>query len=176
MKKILKTTHWAIILASAASIITGTATVYILFRPHFIEPTPSSTPLIAPIIAVTALGRFEPQGDVIHLSGGTPLEGTRLSRLLVNQGDKVRAGQVIAILNNYNIALANIKQAQAQIRVAQARFDQVRAGAKTGNIAAHKQQLVVRRRNCCLIKGRRNATNIFIRLVPFPGRSWTISV
>lgn len=85
---------------------------------------------------VAALGYLEPQGEVIELSAPTFLEGVRVKQLLVKQGDKVRAGQVLVILDNYTPLQAALEQARVEVKTAQARLEQVQAGAKKGNIQA----------------------------------------
>jgi HlyD family secretion protein len=87
---------------------------------------------------VTGLGRLEPQGEVINLSAPPSAEGVRVKKLLVEEGDWVRAGQTIAVLDNYNTRLAALSQAKEQLKVAQARLAKVKAGAQTGTLAAQK--------------------------------------
>lgn len=55
---------------------------------------------IPQIQTVTALGRLEPKGKVIKLSAPTSSQGSRVEQLLVQEGEKVKTGQVIAILDN----------------------------------------------------------------------------
>ena len=63
-------------------------------------PTPSPAP--ATLRAVAALGRLEPAGDVRVLAapitgiGGSP----RITELLVGEGQRVRAGQLLARFDN----------------------------------------------------------------------------
>ena len=99
------------------------------------SPPVTKTPEIK---AVTALGRIEPQGEVIQLSPPPDLGGTRIGKLLVKEGDRVLEGQVIAILDNYNRTLADVELAQQEIKVAQANLSVVRAGAKKGEIKAQE--------------------------------------
>jgi HlyD family secretion protein len=87
---------------------------------------------------VTALGRIEPQGKVIKLSAAVSAEGSRVEKLLVKEGDRVKAGQVIAILNSRDRLQAELKEAQEQVKVAQANLNRTQAGAKRGEIAAQK--------------------------------------
>ncbi|MEH2137579.1 ABC exporter membrane fusion protein [Nostoc sp.] len=87
---------------------------------------------------VTALGRIEPQGKVIKLSAAVSAEGSRVEELLVREGDRVKAGQVIAILNSRDRLQAELKEAQEQVKVAQANLNRTQAGAKRGEIAAQK--------------------------------------
>jgi HlyD family secretion protein len=66
------------------------------------------------------------------------LGGSRVAKLLVNEGDKVKTGQVIAILDNHQNLLASLKLATEQVKVAQANLAQVKAGAKRGELEAQK--------------------------------------
>lgn len=103
------------------------------------NPAPAPPKSSAPAItAVTGLGRLEPQGEVIQLSAPASVEGTRVARLPVKEGDKVRAGQVVAILDNYESRLAALNQAKQQVKVAQTRLAKVKAGAQEGAIAAQQ--------------------------------------
>ncbi|MDJ0593464.1 MAG: ABC exporter membrane fusion protein [Pleurocapsa sp. MO_226.B13] len=86
--------------------------------------------------AVAALGYIQPQGEAIALSAPSSIEGRRVEQLLVKQGDRVRAGQTIAILDNRDRLQAALQQARTQVAVAQARLAQVKAGTKTGDIQA----------------------------------------
>ena len=97
--------------------------------------------------AVAALGHLEPNGEVIRLSapasatGATSATGTRVDQLLVKQGDLVQAGQVIAILDSHNNLQAALIKSQKQVSVSQARLEQVKAGAKEGEIKAQKAKI-----------------------------------
>ena len=91
---------------------------------------------------VAALGRLEPQGEVIYLSAPAAIEGARVEKLLVKLGEKVKKGQIIAILDNYERLKSALQLAQQQVKVAQTHLAQVKAGAKTGKIQA--QTAVIR--------------------------------
>lgn len=96
-----------------------------------------------PIVAktVTALGRLEPQGEVIKVAASG--SGSRVAQLLVKPGDWVEKGQVIAILDNRDRLQAELAQAKEQAKVSQSRLAQVKAGAKAGEIGA--QQSTIKR-------------------------------
>ncbi|WP_404790517.1 efflux RND transporter periplasmic adaptor subunit [Altericista sp. CCNU0014] len=99
---------------------------------------------------VTALGRLEPRGTVIKLSAPTSNNGNRVERLLVKEGDRVKAGQIIAILDDRDRLQAAFDEAEAQVRLAQAKLVQVRAGAKSGEIdaqAAKSRQIQIELQN-----------------------------
>lgn len=97
------------------------------------EPLPAETP---PPRKITALGRLEPQGEVIRLGVSQSLDGDRISQLLVKEGDRVKAGQVIAILDARDRLQSVLDETQEKVKVARASLAQVKAGAKSGEIAA----------------------------------------
>lgn len=90
------------------------------------------------IKTVTALGRLEPSGEIIQISVSSGAGGNRIEELLVNEGDKIKKGQVIAVLDSRDRALAALNQAKEQVTVAQANLAQIKAGAKTGEIRAQE--------------------------------------
>lgn len=94
---------------------------------------------IKPVVAnVTALGRLEPRGEVLKLSAPSSPTGTRVDKILVGEGKRVRVGDVVAILDNRDRALAALEKAKGQLKVSQASVANVQAGAKTGEIEAQK--------------------------------------
>jgi HlyD family secretion protein len=103
--------------------------------------TPEPVPVAKPIVAksVTALGRLEPQGEVIKLAAST--SGSRVAQLLVKQGDLVKKGQVIAVLDSRDRLQAELDQAKEQVKVNQSKLAQVKAGAKTGEIGAQQSTI-----------------------------------
>ncbi len=88
---------------------------------------------------VTALGRLEPEGDIIHLSA--PVSNQRLAQLRVKEGDRVKVGQVIAIMDNFNQYRAIVENARAKVIVARSRLAQVLAGEKFGQIEAQRKKV-----------------------------------
>jgi HlyD family secretion protein len=132
-------------LASSGVIATGVISIYGLSYFHFQKTSKSAstissvTPnLIPTITAVAALGRLEPQGEVIRLSAPNSQTGIRVNQLLVKKGEKIRQGQVVAILDNYIPNLAALEKAKRQVEVSRANLQQVKAGAKLGDIFAQK--------------------------------------
>ncbi|UBF23559.1 ABC exporter membrane fusion protein [Kovacikia minuta CCNUW1] len=113
----------------------GAATFYTLSRTGTGQPGQTSIALNTPAArSVTALGRLEPQGEVISLAASS--QGSRVEQLLVKQGDRVQAGQVIAVMDSRDRLQAALERAQNQVQVAQAQLEKVKAGAKTGDIDA----------------------------------------
>ncbi|MBE9011143.1 ABC exporter membrane fusion protein [Pseudanabaenaceae cyanobacterium LEGE 13415] len=117
---------------------------YSIFRPN---SQPSSAQTSAPPTnatdAVSALGRLEPEGGVIKVSAPTAsaaggFGGSRVERVLVKEGAKVKANQPLAVLDTYQTLLASAMQAEAQVKEAESRLAQVQAGAKQGDINAQR--------------------------------------
>ncbi len=105
---------WSVCLLTA--VISGVS--YVILRPRPLIAQSESPPLAA-VNRIGALGRLQPNGRVITVGG--PM-GERVGELLVQEGDRVRAGDVIARLDNYaerlaerNLAAAQLAEAQAQL-------------------------------------------------------------
>ena len=118
-------------------LILGGATVYRLVATDD-TATEVATSVMPEIKTVTALGRIEPEGEIIEVSVSSAAEGNRIEELLVRQGDTIERGDVIAILDSRDRLAAALNQAREQVGVAQANLAKVKAGAKTGEIQAQE--------------------------------------
>lgn len=87
---------------------------------------------------ISALGRLEPQGEVIKVASPSALGTSRIVKLLVKEGDQVKQGQAIAILDSYDRSVANLLQAQSQAQESERNLAKIRAGAKSGDILAQE--------------------------------------
>jgi HlyD family secretion protein len=74
--------------------------------------------------AVTALGRLEPKDGVIRLAGPSQ-SSVVIARLLVDKGDHVDAGQVVAILDNFEAAKADLARVDAELNHARSEFERL---------------------------------------------------
>ncbi|NES86361.1 MAG: ABC exporter membrane fusion protein [Moorea sp. SIO2B7] len=131
--------RWAIAISIAGLIATGATGVYSLKAAN--QKPSESLPLqmeTAPIEAVSALGRLEPQGEVIQLAAPPNMGGAKVAQLLVEEGDTVTINQVIAVLDNRDRKQAAVELAKQEVKVAQANLAIVKAGAKTGEIKAQR--------------------------------------
>ncbi|AFZ56819.1 ABC exporter membrane fusion protein [Anabaena cylindrica FACHB-243] len=90
---------------------------------------------------VTALGRLEPEAEVISLSAPLALDGDRIAQILVKEGDLVDEGQTVAILDSRDRLETAVLQAKQQVRMTQARLAQVEAGARAGEIQAQQANI-----------------------------------
>ena len=129
-------------LAIASTLVIGSATTYALLQ-YAPQTTADLTPTasLPKITTVTALGRLEPQGEIIQLAAPGTSNNSRVAQLLVQEGDVVQAGQRIAILDSRDRLQANLAEAQEQVKVAEAELVRIRAGAKQGEIAAQRAEI-----------------------------------
>ncbi|WNZ47151.1 ABC exporter membrane fusion protein [Leptolyngbya boryana CZ1] len=117
---------------------------YSIFRPTSqSSASPSQQEQSSQPDAVSALGRLEPEGGVIKVSAPSAsaaggFGGSRIERVLVKEGAKVKANQPLAVLDTYQSLLATAMQAEAQVKEAESRLAQVQAGAKRGDINAQR--------------------------------------
>jgi HlyD family secretion protein len=135
--------QWLISFAVAIVITNGFNYIANLFKPRAVEKPnePSPPKSDAAVKAVSALGRLEPKGEITRLSAPASLQGTRVGEVKVKEGDSVKRGQVIAILDSYDSRLAALNKAKADVAIAQARLAAVKAGAKPGDIQAQKEKV-----------------------------------
>lgn len=92
--------------------------------------------------AVSCRGRIEPQGGVLRVAApylfGRP---SLVKELRVKEGDRVRAGQLLAILDGRDQLQAALDQCRARVFVARSRLAQVKAGAKSADLSAQRAQV-----------------------------------
>ena len=85
----------------------------------FEEESVSSTEVVRPIEAVAALGQLSPFGEVRKLAaptsgfGGSP----RIKELLIQEGEQVKEGQLLAIFDNQPKILADLQIARARLDI-----------------------------------------------------------
>jgi HlyD family secretion protein len=93
-----------------------------VMRSLLFAPAATQTQEAAPLpeqVAVAALGRLEPETEVIQVGGPV---GDRIVRLEVNEGDYVTKGVVLAYLESYEERLAERDYAASQLDEAQKRM------------------------------------------------------
>jgi len=89
-----------------------------------LRPVPETKPVEAPQErtvrpeAVAALGQLEPAGDIRNLAAPTAgMAGTpRVAALLVNEGDLIKRGQVLASVDHREGLLADLERVDAELR------------------------------------------------------------
>jgi len=92
--------------------------------------------------SIAALGRIQTKDKIVNLSGPSALQTATLDKVLVKEGDNVRRGQLIAVLDNVRQLQTTVDKAQMGVRVAQAQLDQAKAGTtKQGEVAAQQARI-----------------------------------
>ncbi|MBD2463108.1 HlyD family efflux transporter periplasmic adaptor subunit [Oscillatoria sp. FACHB-1407] len=89
-------------------------------------PVPVTADIPSEPTVVVALGRIEPEGEVINVAG---LTGEKVKELFVEEGDVVEKGSVLAHLDAYNERLAERNYAESQLIEAR---NQLRAETRFG--------------------------------------------
>jgi HlyD family secretion protein len=77
--------------------------------------------------AVVALGRIQPNGEVIKLSVANA-QDSRVDRILIKEGDFVKQNQVIAILQGIDRKQAEVRDALADVKLRQIELGKVSKG------------------------------------------------
>lgn len=100
-------------------------------------------PVVEKPLVINALGRIEPEGEVIKVSAPSSSGGggAVVSQLLVKEGEMVQPGRVIAILDSRDRLQATLDEALAKVTASKAKLAQVNAGAKQGELVARKAQI-----------------------------------
>jgi HlyD family secretion protein len=90
---------------------------------------------------VTALGRLQPKMGIVEISGSNSLATDRLAQLLVKRGDYVRINQIVAILDSQDRLQTIFEEAKKRTKVAQAKLNKVKAGAKKETINVKENEI-----------------------------------
>ena len=111
-KEHLSVSLWLLLAIAGLATLVISVVCYVFFK-HSNSSIVNATKQIQPQkLEVLALGRLEPEGEIINLSG---LVGEKVAKLNVKEGDKVKAGAVIAYLDNHQQMLAQWNLAKSQL-------------------------------------------------------------
>ena len=125
------------ILIVGLALIVGGVTVYKTISANTTQ-TEAPIQTMPEVKTVTALGRLEPAGEIVEVSVSSGAQGNRIDELLVKEGDKIKKGQTIAILDSRDRLEAALNHSQEQVGMTRANLNLVKAGAKTGEIKAQQ--------------------------------------
>lgn len=112
------------------------------------RPAPTAPAAPAAITApmgVGALGRIEPASRVRRLTHPGGMAVTRIETLLVQEGERVAAGQLLATFADATQKDATQAQAEAALAEAQANLTRVAAGGRASEIAAQQARIAALR-------------------------------
>jgi HlyD family secretion protein len=139
-KKIKHPLRWLTALLAASTLVVGATTTYNLVNRG--TSTQDIAALTVPVAAKDVTLRISVSGKVqpvqsVNISPKNP--GT-LTELYVEQGDKVKQGQILAKMDSADIQ-ARIQQARANLAQNQAQLDQALAGNRPQEIAQQRARL-----------------------------------
>lgn len=87
------------------------------------RPAAPEGPATAPAtLGVAALGRLEPEHGIRHVAGPS-LASVVVRDLLVDRGDRVTKGQLLAVLDTADLQAARVKEVQAELANARREYD-----------------------------------------------------
>lgn len=150
---------WLWLAVTGGLVSLGVGAYYALTTSNPSSPPPVATPTPT-WRAISALGRIEPEGEVIRVVPSSALGSARVSQLLVKEGDRVQQGQVLARLDIYDRALAELLAAQSQVEEQQRRVEQIKAGAKQGDILAQERAIRANEANLQRLRSEYNITKV----------------
>ncbi len=131
--------HPGVMVGIGLLLLVGAGGAYQVWARRSQQPSAIAVAAAPTVETVSALGRLEPEGEVIQVFAPTSAEGARVESLKVAHGQQVRQGDAIAVLDTYERRQAALAAAQEQVKVAQAQVRQVEAGAKVGQIRAQER-------------------------------------
>jgi HlyD family secretion protein len=114
----------------------------------------------APVGGIGALGRLEPEGEVFKVAPPAVGLSSRVSKLLVREGEQVKLGQPIAIMDSFESLQAAGIQSETQVREAEARLAQVKAGAKVGDVNAQQALVLQAKSNWQRAQAERSSADL----------------
>jgi HlyD family secretion protein len=138
-------TKLVLIVTAIALAVAGVGTFsYVLMRPSASRPDTEAGVTNPNQLSggIGALGRLEPEGKVFKIAAPAVGFSSRVAKIMVKEGDRVKVGQPVAVMDNFESLRASGLQAEAQVREAQARLAQVKAGAKQGDINAQRTSVM----------------------------------
>jgi len=143
-KSLKKWTVPIIAIAAASGALVFTA-FYTLNKASSAQQIDSALVKPKPPESISSLGRLEPEGEVLKVAPPSALGSSRIVKLLVKEGDTVKQGQPLAVLDSYDRSKIAVAQAEAKVGEREASLAQVRAGAKSGDIQAQKANLMAKK-------------------------------
>lgn len=104
-------------------------------------PTPTSTPTPQALRAVSAMARLEPSGEIHLVAPPVGRANEPVKTWLVKEGDAIKKGQVIALMDSEDLLRADLARAQAEVERALASKATVEAGPKAGEVRRQEAEI-----------------------------------
>lgn len=108
---------------------------------RFAQSDATSSPEASEPTLVVALGRLEPQGEVIDVATPSGSGDARIAEVRVREGDYVQAGDILAVLDNEQRLKAELQVAETKLREAKTQLEQttIRTESEVAQIEADLQ-------------------------------------
>jgi len=112
-------------------------------------PSEESKPIPAPPanasssnLPISCLGRIAPEDGLIQV-GARSISGqpSIIAELKVKEGETVRTGQVLAVLDSKEQLEAVLREAEARVQLARDQLARVKAGPKSSDVAAQQEEI-----------------------------------
>ncbi|WP_052055355.1 response regulator [Myxosarcina sp. GI1] len=142
--KLWKYWVWGAIIVAILSLVAITLIRFL----NRLQPQTNSNSTAAPtqtklpeIKKIAAMARIEPLGEIMSLFAPTSLEAVRVEQLLVQVGDRVKEGQMIAIVDGRQRQQA-VDKAETQLAAARSRLAKAEAEAKQNTVRDKEAAIV----------------------------------
>ncbi len=111
-------------LAAAGILVLAAGGLYLRMRASEAAELPAvaAPPVQTPVAGVSARGRIEPLDGILRIAGPSSTSVSVVARLLVDEGERVAAGQLLATLDTEAVLEARIHEAEAELRNAEREF------------------------------------------------------
>ena len=143
MNSVGKKSFWFFLVLLAAAAGVG-AWLYVRANglPGRTEAVAKPDPAIQRPAGIACLGRIEPKDGIVSISAraisGQP---SIVGELKVHEGDLVKAGQVVAVLDSHRGLEETVHNLNAGVAVAQSRLAVAKTGARKGDLAAQQAEI-----------------------------------
>jgi HlyD family secretion protein len=139
------------LVAIVAAVIAAAAGFLYMNRPAMVVAPVAGAAVTNNIVA---RGRIEPLGRVIIVNAPADWPVTVLSKLLVDQGSKVKQGQELAFADDYEFRKSDLAVQRKNLALAESQLAQVKAGAKKAEIAAQVNVIASRQAQLVQAQGQ----------------------
>ena len=130
------------LLLTVVILVAGAAAILVRMHPGQADSRAApAAPVSQQAIGIGALGRVEPESRVRKLNQSGGLNVTRLGRLLVREGDRVTAGQLLAEFADASQKDAATAQAAANVRQSEASLARINAAGRPEDVQAQRERV-----------------------------------
>jgi RND family efflux transporter, MFP subunit len=132
---------WIVKLGAIAVLVVGIGAAF-SFLLSSRRPTESREGTVEQVVEQTITLRIRASGSVVPIQSVniSPKQAGRLVELLVEQGDRIAQGQILARMDDSSV-LPQVLQARASVAAASANLDRLRNGSRTEEILSARARL-----------------------------------